>query len=293
MSLLIFALVYPVVWVLSKLPFRVLYFISDAVYILLYYVIGYRKEVVRFNLKTAFPSMDEATLKTTEKRFYHHFCDMFIEMIKTISISEKSLKKRYLFTNLEVLQEYADKGQPVILTLGHYASYEWIFALHLYFKGAPGYAIYKKIKNKYFDKMIRDIREKWHSTLVPNKQAREKIKEVLSTTEGFALFGFIMDQSPSNARNKHFAKFFGVETPFFTGVEQLSKQHDLPVLFLSTKKVKRGYYSSTFSVLAETPKTHPDFTITDAFAKKLSDQITQDPAYYFWTHKRFKFIKEK
>jgi KDO2-lipid IV(A) lauroyltransferase len=290
MQFLIFALVYPLIWFLSKLPFRVLYVISDLVFFILYYIVGYRKDVVRFNLKTAFPTMDEVTLKKTEKRFYHHFCDLFIEVIKTLSISEQTLRDRYLFTNIEVLQKYIDKGQPVLVTMGHYASYEWIFALATIIKD-PGYAIYKKIKNPYFDKMIRDIRSKWNSTLVPNKVAREKIKEVLQTHEGFTMFGFIMDQSPSNPKRKHFSNFLGVSTPFFTGVEKLSKQYDLPVLFLGTTRVKRGYYSSTFSVLADSPKQHPDFAITDAYASILTKLIHQDPSYYFWTHKRFKFLK--
>ncbi len=290
MQFLIFALVYPLIWFLSKLPFRVLYVISDLVFFILYYIVGYRKDVVRFNLKTAFPNMDEVTLKKTEKRFYHHFCDLFIEVIKTLSISEQTLRDRYLFTNIEVLQKYIDKGQPVLVTMGHYASYEWIFALATIIKD-PGFAIYKKIKNPYFDKMIRDIRSKWNSTLVPNKVAREKIKEVLQTHEGFTMFGFIMDQSPSNPKRKHFSNFLGVSTPFFTGVEKLSKQYDLPVLFLGTTRVKRGYYSSTFSVLADSPKQHPDFAITDAYASILTKLIHQDPSYYFWTHKRFKFLK--
>ena len=291
MSLLIFALVYPFLWLLSKLPFRVLYVISDLVFFILYYIVGYRKDVVRFNLKTAFPDMDTATLKATQKRFYHHFCDLFIEVIKTLSITEQTLRDRYLFTNFEVLQKYVDKGQPVILTMGHYASYEWIFALQTIIKGHPGYAVYKKIKNPYFDKMIRDIRGKWDTTLVPNKEARSKIKEVLAQKKGFALFGFIMDQSPSNPRGKHFSNFLGVNTPFFTGVEKLSKQYDLPVLFLGTTRVKRGYYTSTFSVLADTPSKYPDFAITDAYATILTKLIQKDPSYYFWTHKRFKFLK--
>lgn len=291
MSFLIFALVYPFVLLLSKLPFRVLYIISDVVFLILYYIVGYRRDVVLFNLKTAFPEMDKATLKETEKRFYHHFCDLFIEVIKTLSISEQTLRDRYLFTNIEVLQKYVDKDQPVLVTMGHYASYEWVFALATLLKNHPGYAIYKKIKNPYFDKMLRDIRSKWNSTLVPNKQAREKIKEVLATQKGFAYFGFIMDQSPSNSNKKHFSNFLSVQTPFFTGVEKLSKQYDLPVLFLGTTRVKRGYYSSTFSVLTDTPNQHPDFAITDAYAKILTELIIKDPAYYFWTHKRFKFLK--
>ena len=291
MQLLIFILVYPLMWVLSKLPFRVLYIISDLAFVIVYHIIGYRKKVVRSNIKIAYPNISAEKLKTTERKFYHHFCDIFIEMIKTMSISETEMKKRYTFTNMGVAGKFMNNNRDLILCLGHYASYEWVLSLHSHYDN-KGYGIYKRIKNKHFDKLIRDIRGKWKTTLVVNKEAKTKIAEVMKGTHDKAvLFGFIMDQSPSNDRNKHWAKFFNVKTPFFTGVETIAKEHNLPLLFLGTKKIKRGYYESTFTIITETPREHKDFELTDIFANLLQKQIDIAPEYYFWTHKRFKFVK--
>ncbi|MFT5985513.1 MAG: KDO2-lipid IV(A) lauroyltransferase [Planctomycetota bacterium] len=291
MHLFIFILVYPFIWVLSKLPFRVLYFISDVVYILIYHLIGYRRDVVRKNIKIAYPDISEEKLNTMMRKFYHHFCDIFIEMIKTMSISEAEMKKRFVFTNMEVPGQLLNNNKNFILCLGHYASYEWVLSIHSHHDN-KGYAIYKKIKNKYFDTLIREIRGKWKTNLVVNKEAKVKITEVLKEKNDKAVvFGFIMDQSPSNARNKHWAKFFNVKTPFFTGVEDIAKEHNLPLLFLGTKKIKRGYYESTFTVITENPREHKDYELTDTYAQLLQKQIEIAPEFYFWTHKRFKFMK--
>lgn len=291
MQLLIYSIVYPLIWLISKLPFRVLYFISDVFYILIYHVIGYRKDVVRKNIKIAYPEISEEKLKETEKKFYHHFCDIFIEMVKSISITEQELLERYRFTNMEVAGQYLNHKRDMILCFGHYASYEWAVSMHIHYHN-KGFGIYKRIKNKYFDKMIRDIRGRWKTELIVNKEARVKIAEVLEEEhEDAVMFGFIMDQSPSNDRNKHWAPFCNVKTPFFTGVEEIAKEHNLPVVFLATKKVKRGYYEGTYKVLAENPNDFKDYEITDMFAKALEEQIDIAPEFYFWTHKRFKFVK--
>ncbi len=291
MHLLIFIAVYPFIWVLSRFPFRILYVISDVVYILIYHIIGYRKEVVRKNISIAYPDISEEKLKTTERKFYHHFCDIFVEMIKTLSISETEMQKRYTFTNIEVAKQYLDTNRDMLLCLGHYASYEWVLSMHTHLEN-EGYGIYKKVKNKYFDKLIQDIRGKWKTTLVVNKEAKVKIAEVLKQkNEKAVLFGFIMDQSPSNPKKGHWSNFFSVKTPFFTGVESIAKEHNLPVLFLGTKKIKRGYYESTFTVMTENPREHKDYELTDLFAQLLQKQIEIAPEFYFWTHKRFKFVK--
>ncbi|WP_415374237.1 lysophospholipid acyltransferase family protein [Patiriisocius sp. Uisw_017] len=291
MQLFIFILVYPLIWVLSRFPLRVLYFFSDVLYVLTYRIIGYRKAVVRKNIKIAYPDISEEKLKTIEKKFYHHFCDLFIEMIKTMGISEAEMNKRYVFKNMDVAGQYLNNNRDMILCLGHYASYEWILSMNTYYDN-NGYAIYKKIKNKYFDKMMRDIRGKWKTTLVINKEAKAKIAEVLKEKQKrAAMFGFIMDQSPSNDRNKHWAPFFSVKTPFFIGVESIAKEHNLPLVFLGVTKVKRGYYEATFTVITENPNDYKDFELTDKFANLLQKQIEIAPEFYFWTHKRFKFIK--
>ncbi|MGK0379268.1 MAG: KDO2-lipid IV(A) lauroyltransferase [Patiriisocius sp.] len=258
---------------------------------LTYRIIGYRKAVVRKNIKIAYPDISEEKLKTIEKKFYHHFCDLFIEMIKTMGISEAEMNKRYVFKNMDVAGQYLNNNRDMILCLGHYASYEWILSMNTYYDN-NGYAIYKKIKNKYFDKMMRDIRGKWKTTLVINKEAKAKIAEVLKEKQKrAAMFGFIMDQSPSNDRNKHWAPFFSVKTPFFIGVESIAKEHNLPLVFLGVTKVKRGYYEATFTVITENPNDYKDFELTDKFANLLQKQIEIAPEFYFWTHKRFKFIK--
>ena len=150
MQWLIFWLVYPLLWLLSRLPFWLFYKVSDLVYILIYYIVGYRKKTVRFNLKTAFPDKSEADLKQIEKKFYKHMVDMFLEMIKSISISAAELKKRFELPDLAIIDKLAKERRSSIIVMGHYASYEWLTALQFYFDHS-GYGIYKRIKNKYFD----------------------------------------------------------------------------------------------------------------------------------------------
>lgn len=289
MQWLIFWLVYPILWLISKLPFWLFYKVSDCVYFLVYYIVGYRKKTVRQNLNLAFPDKSPAEKKRIEKRFYSHMCDMFLEMIKSISISKKELDRRVTFTNLEVLRKLEAQNRSVLLIIGHYATYEWLIALQFHFD-YTGYGIYKKIKSKPFDKLVHDLRSRWNAKLLTNKEAmhviaKHKQQGIMST------YGFIADQSPKSASSHHFVPFFGYEVPFFTGVERLAKKLDMPVLHLKATKVKRGFYEATFKLLSDEPRTVPDYEITDAFVHELEEQIKNAPEYYLWTHKRFKHIR--
>ena len=289
MQRILFWLIYPLLWCISKLPFWLLYTLSDGCYVLVYHLIGYRKRTVRHNLDLAFPDKTNMEKRAIEKRFYHHLCDVFLEMIKTISISEKELRNRFVFENVALSQAYENNNQSFLLILGHYASYEWINALQFYMKNT-GYGVYKKIKSEPFDKLAHQIRERWNSVLLQNRRAPKTIakhqKEGITST-----YGFIADQSPKAGHIKHYSPFFGHQVPFFTGVERLAKTLDLPIVFMNVRKVSRGHYNARLEVLAEKPNTFEDYQITDAFAKALENQIKEDPAYYLWTHKRFKHIK--
>jgi KDO2-lipid IV(A) lauroyltransferase len=291
MQFLAFWLIYPSLWLISKLPFKLLYLFSDWVYLWLYIIFGYRKKVVRYNLKIALPNSSEAERKRVEKQFYHHLCDTFVEMIKSISLTKEELKKRYTFTNVEVMQNYENEGRTTMLVMGHYASHEWVFALQLYLKN-PGHAIYKKIRNPYFDKMAGQIRGKWNTNLVTNKQSARKVAQMIEDKQT-TVFGFAADQTPRLPKAHYWPMFLGHEIPFFTGVERMAKTYDCPVVHLSVRKVKRGFYSGTYHVLADTPKEYADFDITAAFAKALETQILEEPQYYLWTHKRFKWLGRK
>lgn len=291
MQFLAFWLIYPWLWLISKLPFKLLYLFSDWVFLWVYYVFGYRKKVVRYNLKIALPNASNTERKEIEKQFYHHLCDTFVEMVKAISLTSDELSKRYTFTNVELMQQYEKANQTTMVVMGHYSSHEWVFSLQQYLKN-PGYAIYKKIRNPYFDKMARDIRGKWNTNLVTNKESRIKVARIIKEKET-TVIGFVADQSPRLAKAHYWPMFLGHEIPFFTGVEQMAKKYDTPILYLDVRKLKRGFYEATFQVLAEKPNEFPDFEITAAFAKALEKQIRDEPQYYLWTHKRFKWLGKK
>jgi len=177
MQFLIYLLVYPILWLISILPFPLLYAFSDVVYILIYHIIGYRKKTVRENLALALPHLSKEERLVIEKKSFHHLCDMFLEMIKTMSISEEEMDKRFQFTNLEVFLSLEKKEKSIALLCAHYASYEWVISMNKKIT-FEGYAIYKKIANPYFDKLVKDIRSKFNAHLITTKEtAKTKIKK--------------------------------------------------------------------------------------------------------------------
>ncbi|WP_269684308.1 lysophospholipid acyltransferase family protein [Flavobacterium lacustre] len=286
MQFLVFIIAFPFLWIISILPFRLFYWFSDFVYLILYYIIGYRKKTVRENLALAFPNLSAKERLVIEKKSYHHLCDIFLEMIKTMTISPEEMNKRFIITNLEVVKEYEKKGKSTILLASHYASWEWLLTLNekTLFRGI---GVYKKIANKYFDKLIRDIRSKYKAELVETKRAIPLIAE--NQEKGIlSMYGLASDQSPKLNRAFHWDKFMGVEVPVHTGAEMLAKRYDLNVLFVKVKKVKRGFYEATFVPITDNPRSIPDFEITNVFLREVEKQILEAPEYYFWTHKRWK-----
>jgi len=290
MQFIVFIVLYPILWLISILPFRSLYFLSDGIFILLYHVIGYRKNVVRENIAMALPHLSLQERLLIEKKFYHHLCDLFLEMIKTMTISEKELDKRYTFTNIDLYLDLEKKQKSIAVLMAHYASYEWAISMNriIHFEG---YAIYKKIANKYFDKLVRDIRSKFKATLITNRETI-KIIEQNAKRKHLGVYGFASDQSPQLSKTHHWSTFMGIETPVHTGAEMLAKRFDMNVIFLNTKKIKRGYYEGTFEYLVTDPKEVPNYEISDAFLKKVELQILEAPEYYLWTHKRWKHRKQ-
>jgi KDO2-lipid IV(A) lauroyltransferase len=271
------------------MPFPILYLISDGIYVLLYYVIGYRKKTVRENLALALPHLSEKERLVIEKKSFHHLCDMFLEMVKTMTISEKEINKRFQYSNLEVYLDLEKKGKSIALMCAHYASYEWVISMnnHITFKG---YAIYKRIANKHFDKLVRDIRSKFKAYLITTKETKVCIEQ--NNKNGIlGVFGFASDQTPRRSDNLYWDSFMGIETPIHFGAEMLAKRYNMNVIYLKVKKVKRGYYEASFEVLSEDVKSVPDYKISETFMRKVEQQIYEAPEFYLWTHKRWKHKK--
>lgn len=286
MQFLVYIFLYPILWFISNLPFKVLYVFSDFVYFLIYRIIGYRKKTVRENIHLALPHLSEQERRIIEKKFYSHLCDMFLEMIKTMSISEKEMDERFQFENLDVYLDLEKKGKSIAVMIAHYATYEWVISMNKYIN-FTGYAIYKQIANPYFDKMVKGIRSKFKAHLITTKETVSTIENAYKDNKP-GIFGFASDQSPKVQKAMHWRKFMGIEVPVHTGAEMLAKKYDLNVIFLKVKKTGRGYYRATFEVLSDDVKSVPDYQITDAFFDRVEQQILEAPEYYLWTHKRFK-----
>ena len=289
MQFLLYIFLYPILWSISMLPFRLLYIVSDGVYVLTYYIIGYRKKTVRENLALALPHLSEKERLVIEKKSFRHMCDVFLEMIKTLTISESEMDKHYVFKNLKVYSDLEKKGKSIALLCAHYASYEWAVSMNSK-ADFESYAVYKKINNRYFDKLVRDIRSKFKATLITTKETIPVMASNFRNNK-LGLYGLVSDQSPKLGSFFHWNKFMGIEVPIHTGGEMLAKKYDMNVIFLRTKKVKRGYYEATFEVLSENAKEVPNYEITDQFLKLVEQQIYEQPEYYLWSHKRWKHMR--
>lgn len=289
MQFLIYLLVYPILWLISILPFPILYLFSDFVYLLIYRVIGYRKKTVRENIALALPHLSEQERLIIEKKSFQYLCDMFLEMAKTMTISQSEINKRYVFTNIETYLELEKKGKSIALMCAHYASYEWVLSMnnHITFKG---YGIYKKIANPYFDKLVKNIRARFKAYLITTKETKSTIEQNAKNNI-LGVFGFASDQTPRRSDTMHWDSFMGIETPIHTGAETLAKKYDMNVIYLKGRRVKRGYYEASFEVLSDDVKSIPDYKLSENFMRKVEQQIYEAPEFYLWTHKRWKHKK--
>jgi len=286
MHKLVFYLSYPIIWLFSKLPFRVLYIISDGIYFLFFYVIGYRKKVVLDNLKLVYPQKPEKELKGIQKKFFGHFVDTLIEAIKAITISETSIKKRYTYKNIELIDQLYKEGKSIILTGAHYGNWEWVVGMPMITK-IDCYTSYTKIQNTNFENLIKNSRSKFGMKCVKSSDIIKSIvKNVKQQKQG--LYLLIADQSPMLQKNQYWTKFLNINVPIFTGAEMISKKFDFAVVNMNTTQIKRGYYESEFDLITDSPKELETNEITNRYLRITEQHIYKKPELYLWSHKRFK-----
>lgn len=287
MQFLGYLLLYPLLKIISFLPLRVLYILSDIAYVIIYKMIRYRVKVVRYNMGIALPHLSTAEQRVIEKKFYRHFCDSFFEIIKTPALSKKDFEKRFVFPNKEVLITCEAKGKSIMLLCAHYASYEWLLTMKRYLKTHIGIGVYKTLRNPYLNKLVKSLRNNFDCDIVDTRSiigyVRNKQRKGI-----YGLYGFISDQSPKVEKATHWEPFFGVEVPVHIGGELIAKKFDMNVLYVTSKKVKRGYYEGEFVPFEGNVKETPNYEITAWFYRLLEQQILAAPEYYLWTHKRFK-----
>lgn len=278
----------------ALLPFRALYILSDILYFIAYRLVRYRRSVVKKNLQSSFPEKTDEERLLIEKTFYHHLCDYFVETMKLLHISDDEMSKRMRFENMDVLAEEMKDGRSGIMFLGHYCNWEWVTSITLNFKktNITLGQIYKPLSNKAFDSIFLKLRSRFHSIGIPKNQTLRAIINLRNEGKQ-TLIGFMADQTPSVNNIHYWRQFLNQDTPVFTGVERIAKQTDFVVFYLDLQKIKRGYYVGTVKLITDKPKEEPEFAITDKYIEEMEKTILRDPAYWLWTHKRWKRTREE
>lgn len=275
---------------LALLPFRVLYLLSDAVYVLLYHVLSYRKKVVMSNLRASFPDKSEKELTKICKEFYHYLCDMFLETFKTLAISKETMVKRCAFApeTIALFNKLAEEEKSVILVMGHKGNWEWAGNSFSILLKQQLYVIYHPLSNKNLDALMYKMRTRFGTKLIA---MQDTFREMVKNRKEINATAFIADQSPQPA-TAHWMTFLNQDTPVFKGTEKIAQKMNYPVVYVTVNKVKRGYYSVEASMLVEEPTNEPEGAITEIHTHKLEQDIIAQPATWLWSHRRWKHKRQ-
>ena len=278
---------------LSYIPFGVLYFLSDGLFCLLYYVIRYRRRIVRKNLTESFPEKSERDILLLEKKFYHFFTDQVLESCKMASISPEEIKRRMTFKNMEKVNAVLREGKSIALYMGHYGNWEWVSSFPLWLeKNVLAVQIYHKLSNENMDRLILHNRGRMGAISVEMRKTARYITEMAMKNK-VGIVGFIADQSPKKKESRHFLHFLNHEAPVLTGTEKMIKHYGFEAWFLDMKRVKRGYYEAELIQINDNPQAVPDFELTAVYFRMLEQMIRNCPELYLWTHNRFKHALKK
>lgn len=283
--------IYFIIKTLSYIPFWMLYAISDIMYYPLYYVIRYRRDIVRKNLTESFPEKSLSEIITIEKKFYQFFMDMLLESSKIASISPDEMRKRMKFVNIDKTNKLLDEGKSLAFFMGHFCNWEWMTSVGLWIKDDVVCAqVYHKLINETFDKIIKQMRERMGNICVEMRQTARFVASMKAENKA-CMVALIADQSPKRRQIKHYVKFLNHMVPVLVGPEKIANHFGYMPIFVNAKRVKRGYYECEFSLLHNDPTSLPDYKLTDLYFERLEDEIRKHPECYLWTHNRFKYAK--
>jgi KDO2-lipid IV(A) lauroyltransferase len=287
-----FYVFYALIWLLALLPLSVLYVLSDIFAFIAYGIVRYRRKVVRRNLVASFPDMSRSEITVIERRFYRFFADLMIETIRQLHASQKEMKRRMTFENMDLLLRHAYEGRSVMLMTAHYCNWEWtsVICLHLpeYYKAYP---VYQQLNNKHFDRLMYTLRSRYGAV---NVEKDDLLRQMLTMRKAgvHGVFGMISDQSPMAQHIRYRMNFLNQETPVFLGTEQLSKKFNYPVYYLDIQRPRRGYYHCIIRPLCENPQDAAEHEITTAFMKILESNIQIRPELWLWSHNRWKHARQ-
>lgn len=276
-------------YLLSLLPFWLLYIMSDIIFVIIYYIFRYRRKVVDENLFYAFPEKTEKERASIRIKYYRYLTDLIVESLKLLTISEAEVKKRVYVPNAELITDYFAGGQSVLGILGHYGNWEMGALRFSQLFAERRVIVYKPLSNKFFDNIVIRMRSRFGATLVEMKSTMRKLISYKNERTITVLVG---DQTPSKPEIKYFTDFLNQQTAVFLGVEKLAKLTNSVVVFCDVRRIRRGYYQCTFIPMFKNPKETNTYEITHAHVKYLEEVIKEKPEYWLWSHRRWKFKPE-
>ena len=286
MQAALFYLIYPLIYLVALLPFKLLYLFSDFIYFIMI-TIGYRKKVIWNNLKNSFPEKSDAEIEVMYKKYYSYLCDLILETLKTLTMTEKEARERCIFHNTEWLDRLHAENKSIIVVMGHYGNWEWAgpsFTLSTLYQLV---VIYRPLSNPYFEKMMCKTRTKFGTKITP---ANNTLRDMVANRKQVTATALIADQAAS-ASSAYWTTFLKQDTAVFNGPEKIAKKFNYPVVYMNITRVKRGYYEVFPEMMFEKPAETADNEILETFCQRLEKEIHKDPSIWLWSHKRWKHTR--
>lgn len=293
MKNILYAIIFIIWYLLSLLPLKVLYALSDGLFYLVYHIVKYRRPLVRKNLTDSFPEKSETEIVKIEKDFYSWFCDYIVETLKLFTMSKKQMRRRMIFHNTEEVERQVEAGKSCAVYLGHYGNWEWISSLPLWLSDkATCLQIYHILENKAINDLFLYVRGRMGANSV---SMADTMKDIIKRKrEGQTMvIGFIADQVPLWNSIHYWTDFLHHDTPVFTGTERIAQHQDMAVFYLDVRRPRRGYYEATFRLITDKPKEAEKFSITETYMNLLEATIKRTPQYWLWSHNRWKRTHEE
>lgn len=280
-------ILFNIVLLISRLPLKVLYLFSDVLFILIFYISGYRKKIVSVNLKNSFPEKSDSELLKIRKQFFRNLSDYIVETIKSFTISSHELRVRVQHINQEVFHEAHAEGKNMILLCGHVFNWEWITALATIVPQEKSHPVYRKMQNSFWEEQLRKIRNSYGNESI---EATDVVKHIFrNKNDGNSIYMFVADQTPHISQVDVGISFLNQKTPVFIGYDKLATRMDLQFVYCDMKKVKRGYYQINYIRILPDGEKFENFEVVNKFHKMLKKTIEKDPANYLWSHRKWKY----
>lgn len=275
-------------FIISRLPFKILYFFSGILRFLLQYVVRYRRQVTIRNLSRSFPDKSKTEIRQLMSRYYQNLADIILEVIKLENVKKEEIKERFQFEGIEIMEESFKKGKSVIVAIGHCGNWEWMGTVMGMTEPVKGYAIIKPLSEKRFHHYLELLRHRFNpgSTIDFHHTYRNLVRNMKT---GVTFNVFAADQTPTKADINHWATFLNQETPFYTGVEKLARSLDFTVVFIEIVRTGRGKYTGIMHLISDNPKETGEFEITEKYIRLLESSIRRQPDNWLWSHRRWKF----